>query len=75
MKKTVKRKNQQKKTHEKKNPDCRPVNGPAQYRAHAGGAGLGPANGRSIGFALKHTIDLSKTPSEIWPAVSPDSRV
>jgi hypothetical protein len=24
---------------------------PAQYCAHAGGAGIGPANGRSIGFA------------------------
>jgi hypothetical protein len=51
--KNSKTKKPEKKTNEKrKNPGCRRVNGPAQYRAHAGGAGLGPANGRSIGFAV-----------------------
>jgi hypothetical protein len=39
------------KNQRKKTLGCRRVNGPAQYCAHAGGAGLGPANGRSIGFA------------------------
>jgi hypothetical protein len=41
-----------KKTPQKrKKPSSRRVNGPAQHRAHTGGAGLGPANVRSIGFA------------------------
>jgi hypothetical protein len=35
----------------KKKPSSRRVNGPAQHRAHAGVAGIGSANGRSIGFA------------------------
>jgi hypothetical protein len=55
--KNSKTKKPEKKTNEKrKNPGCRRVNGPAQYRAHAGGAGLGPANGRSIGFALESGV-------------------
>jgi hypothetical protein len=51
MKKTENQKTRKKSNEKRKNPDCRHVNGPAQYRAHAGGTGLGPANGRSIGFA------------------------
>jgi hypothetical protein len=44
----------------KKKPSCRRTNGPAQHRAHAGGAGFGPTNGRSIGFAgLKRKSYLS----------------
>jgi hypothetical protein len=51
-KKNSKTKKPEKKTNEKReNPSCRRVNVPAQYCAHAGGAGIGPANGRSIGFA------------------------
>jgi hypothetical protein len=41
----------EKNNEKRKNPGYRRVNGPAQYRAHAGGAGLGPTNGWSIGFA------------------------
>jgi hypothetical protein len=51
MKKIVKRKKQKKTNEKRKNPGCRRVNGPAQCRAHASGAVLSPANGRSIGFA------------------------
>jgi hypothetical protein len=49
--KNSKMKKPEKKLRKKKNPGCRCVNGPAQYRAHAGRAGLGPINERSIGFA------------------------
>jgi hypothetical protein len=35
----------------KKKSSCRRVNGPAQHRVHAGGAGIRPASGRSIAFA------------------------
>jgi hypothetical protein len=56
FKKEKKTKNQkktekEKTTQKRKKPSCRHVNGPAQHRAHAGGAGIDPANGRSIGFA------------------------
>jgi outer membrane biosynthesis protein TonB len=51
QKKTVKQKKHKKNHTKKEKPSCRRVNGPAQHRAHTGGAGLSPANGRSIGFA------------------------
>jgi hypothetical protein len=37
----------------KEKPTFRRVTGPAQHRAHAGGAEFRPANGRSIGIGVK----------------------
>jgi hypothetical protein len=45
-------KKEKRKNHAKKRKtQLRRVNGPAQRRAHAGGAEFRPANGRSIGIA------------------------
>jgi hypothetical protein len=41
-----------------KKPSYRRVNGPAQRRAHAGGARFRPANGRSIGIAINVCVSI-----------------
>jgi hypothetical protein len=55
-KKTMKQKTEKKnarknQTKRERKPTYRRIDGPTQYRAHAGGAGIALANGRRIGFA------------------------
>jgi hypothetical protein len=72
--KVLRKKNEKKKENEKpenqektkektmkKKLTYRRVNGPAQHRAHAGGARFRPANGRSIGIAAWHECTWNRT--------------
>jgi hypothetical protein len=55
QKKTIQPEKTKKEKNAKKKPPRR-VNGPAQRRAHAGGAEFRSANGRSIGFPLANFL-------------------
>jgi hypothetical protein len=46
-------------------PAKQDLNGPAQHRTHAGGAGIRPANGRSIGFAPSSSFNPQNPQPEI----------
>jgi hypothetical protein len=61
----------EKSTQKKEKPTYRRVNGPAQLRAHAGGAEFRPANGRSIGIGFAPTWEQpSDGPSQFSPISS-----